>query len=422
MNLAGSELSVPGVRLSRYVDPISSVEDGIWVNRFDHVSIGLGPLTISIIDDILGSSSFVFDSIAHYFVYYELVDVGFFIPLTVVDEDAYLSRLRPLKKSISFFNFPFCFHHDIPLDAQGVVLGLPCHAGSYTAGAANGPALLRKASRRHFWRTGNIDDAFTLDGAAHPAAELRWYDVGDMNLKGVTLATWLEYVESIVGGFPPNVIPLILGGDHSLSFASIKATKNKLQKPLCVIQFDHHLDIDLQGFSSGYNARYSKSIDHSNFVSHLHEFDPDIHFVHIGVNHYQCAGKGGRDVALKYLKGLGTQVSNLQMLNLSNERILKLIPPDHDVYISFDVDVISMLELRTTGNPAPLGISFGRAISLLVEVLDRYRVVGVDIMEFGYPDPFIDANSELEADRVAYVIAEILKHILPLDQKRNLYE
>lgn len=419
MNPVASEFSVPAVRLSRYADPLNSVLDGIWVNRFDHVSIGLGPLTISIVDDILGSLNFVFDTIAHYFVYYELVDGGFFIPLSVVDEESYLSRLRPLKKSISLFNFPFCFYHDIPTDAQGVVLGLPCHAGSYTGGAANGPALLRKASKRHFWRTGNIDDAFTLDGAAHPVADLRWYDVGDMNLKGVTLATWLDYVESIVGGFPRNVIPLILGGDHSLSFASIKATRKKRAKPLCVIQFDHHLDIDLEGLSCGYDARYSKSIDHSNFVSHLHRFDPDIHFLHIGVNHYQCAGAGGREVALKYLNGLGAQVSNLQMINLSNTQVLDLIPPDHDVYISFDVDVVSMLELRTTGNPAPLGISFARAISLLVEVLKMYCVVGVDIMEFGNPDQFIDANSELEADRVAYVIAEILKHIVPLDQKGN---
>lgn len=407
--------AVSAVRLSRYIDPANRTEQSIWRNRYDNVCVGAGPLVAAIVDEILASKDFTFPSILHYIVYYELLDAGYLVPLTVSDEERYLSMLRPLKKGIAFFDFPFRFIHDLPRDTQAVIFGVPCHLGSYTGGANNGPVLLRKASKRHYWRSGSISDAFTLDGDVHPSTHLRWCDIGDISLKDAGSSTWRDCVESIIDSLPDKVIPVMLGGDHSFSYASIKAISRKSQRPLCVVQFDHHLDVDLTGPFDRDQPTFVKPINHSNFVSHVHELDPSIHFLQLGMDHYQCTDSGAREAALGYLKKIGRQVSNLRLADMSSGELLGLIPVEYDVYISFDVDVISMSEIRTTGNPAPLGISILKAISLLVDIVKNRRVVAMDIMEFGVVDQFVDVNAEAEADKLVCLLAQVLNDLSPLE-------
>lgn len=399
---------VPKVRLSRYVASLEDVRDGQWLHQLSFCTVGVGPLLRPILDDILASRTFVFDSIIHYFVYYELVDLGFFVPVDVINEEAYLSRVCPLRKTSSFFNFPFSPLDELPNNAGGVVLGLPSHLGSSVAGAKTGPVLLRRASKRQFWRSGFIEDAFTLDGGMHPAIRRGWYDLGDINLHNMGLPDSLSSVESLIRRIPDGVLPVLVGGDHSLSYAAIKATKEKSNRPLCVILFDHHLDIDLERIPSIHESWRLRSIDHSNFVSHLHAVHPDIYFLHLGSHHLQCAGAGKREAAVNYLRGLGGQVSNTQLLGMSNQDVLRLIPRDYDVYISFDVDVISASEIRSTGHPALFGLSIARSVSLLKDIVDNSRIVAFDLMEFGLPDQCIDESVEIEADRLAFLLAEVI--------------
>ncbi|PHX40134.1 hypothetical protein AO263_35595 [Pseudomonas sp. NZIPFR-PS5] len=117
---------------------------------------------------------------------------------------------------------------------------------------------------------------------------------------------------------------------------------------------------------------------------------------------------GKREAAVSYLRDLGEQVSNTRLLEMTNQDVLAMIPRDYNVYISFDVDVISSSEIRSTGNPAPFGLSLARALSLLKDIAANARVVAFDLMEFGLPDQCIDANVEMEADRLAFLLAEVI--------------
>ncbi|WP_148193919.1 arginase family protein [Pseudomonas syringae] len=399
---------VPGVRLSRYVATLDEIRNGQWQHQLSLCNVGVGTLLRPVLDDILNSESCTFESIIHYIVYYELIDLGFLIPVDIDNEEVYLSGVCPLRKTSSFFGYPFCSFDELPSNTVGVILGLPSHLGSPVGGAKNGPVLLRKASKRQFWRSGLIGDAFTLDGQMHPAAKHNWYDLGDISLHNLGLPDWLNSIELVVKSIPNSVLPVLIGGDHSFSYAAIKATKEKYNRPLCVIQFDHHLDVDLERVPSRDERWRMKSIDHSNFVSHLHAVHPDIYFLHIGSHHLQCAGIGKREAAVSYLRDLGEQVSNTRLLGMSNQDVLAMIPRGYDVYISFDVDVISVSEIRSTGNPAPFGLSLTRAVSLLKDIASKTRVVAFDLMEFGLPDQCIDANVEIEADRLAFLLAEVI--------------
>lgn len=173
----------------------------------------------------------------------------------------------------------------------------------------------------------------------------------------------------------------VLGGDHSVSYGSIKAHLERFPE-LGVLQIDAHCDLrnGLDG------VRYS----HASIMYNVIESLRPVSLVQVGV-------RGLCDFEAKYARrtpGIktyfdadlrGSRAEGESWSSLC-ERIVSGLPDD--VYISFDVDGLEPAACPHTGTPVPGGLGYNDALHLLYHLVKKGKtVIGFDLVEVG-ADPF----------------------------------
>jgi agmatinase len=123
-------------------------------------------------------------------------------------------------------------------DLAGVdfaVVGVPFDtATSFRAGARNGPEAIRSVSAllRPYHRVHDIDIFSVLSGV----------DLGDLPVvPGNVQATYERIEEGLAPLVKRGVFPLVLGGDHSITLAELRALAGR-HGPLALVQLDAHDD------------------------------------------------------------------------------------------------------------------------------------------------------------------------------------
>lgn len=163
--------------------------------------------------------------------------------------------------------------------------------------------------------------------------------------------------------------PVIIGGDHSVSFVGVKATKPKV-----FVSFDAHPDCE-EG-----ELRYdtvTRKIAEEGISTVLY-----------GV---RCFSKN----EWKYIKEKGIKIATLDDLKKIDE----------PVYLSIDFDVLDSSIMPAVGNPEPNGLTFSQVIEG-VRALAK-NLVAIDFVEFV---PTKNTTDTLMAGKLIYhSLAEIVK-------------
>ena len=126
------------------------------------------------------------------------------------------------------------------------IIGVPYDGKScYLRGASKGPEAIRAAS------TGKAINPWTELGV-NLEEEVVMVDLGDMDVSGdfQTIASRIE--KSILDILDKGARPVILGGDHSISYSLVKAFSRRF-KPLDILHFDAHPDL----YDELYGDRFS---------------------------------------------------------------------------------------------------------------------------------------------------------------------
>jgi agmatinase len=165
--------------------------------------------------------------------------------------------------------------------------------------------------------------------------------------------------------------PVIIGGDHSVSYVGVKATR---PKPKVFVSFDAHPDCE-EG-----ELRYdtvTRKIAEEGIKTVLY-----------GV---RCFSKN----EWKYIKEKGIKIATLDDLKKINE----------PVYLSIDFDVLDSSIMPAVGNPEPDGLSFAEVMEG-VKALAK-NLVAIDFVEFV---PTKNTTHTLMAGKLIYhSLAEIVK-------------
>ncbi|HVF84413.1 MAG TPA: agmatinase [Abditibacteriaceae bacterium] len=168
-------------------------------------------------------------------------------------------------------------------------------------------------------------------------------------------------------------IPVMLGGEHSLSFGGVcAALKLDLQGPLSVLQLDAHTDLR-QSYGG---SRFS----HACVARRISEL-PGIQITQVGLR--ATSGEEHADVPANV-----TQFWCEDVLDDWDKAIEKIVNSlSNDVYLTFDVDVCDPSWMPDTGTPEPGGLGYYQVRDLLREVCRRKNVVAVDCVELmgGHP-------------------------------------
>lgn len=280
--------------------------------------------------------------------------------------------------AVSFFRTPF------GRDLGGIdvaVMGVPMDiATTNRSGARLGPRAIRTASMSLAWER-------PWPWKTDPLQALKVVDYGDCenNLGGgLTSVRHIEgWVDQILNA---GAAALLLGGDHFISYPSLRAHFKK-HGPISLIHFDAHTDT---WPSSG------EGINH-------------------GTMFYQAAKEGIVDPASSIQIGIRTTndetlgyeiASAIDVHEQSTTQIIQRIRQrvgNKPAYITFDIDCLDPAFAPGTGTPVPGGLSSYQALAIL-RGLVGINLIGMDVVEVA---PAYD-HAELTALAGAQIAIELL--------------
>jgi agmatinase len=282
---------------------------------------------------------------------------------------------------------------DLASDWQGDVgvLGVPFDiALGFRPGARFAPRAIREASLRYSLTPEGFYDLRTDQMRL---AGLSVGDAGDVDLPSLEPELARIRIEQAARQLRKKVqLPIFLGGDHSVSYPLLKAFDDI--EDLHVVQLDAHLDFtDLRN-----DTRYSNS---SPFRRAREDLPNLKHITTIGLRGIRFDRE-----AVQAAKVRGhTLIPSWEI----DGGIIKKLPENKRVYVSFDVDVLDPTVFPATSSPEVSGLSYAAAMHIISEVVKRNHIVGFDLVEM---TPQLDSsgNSSLLAARL---LVEMLMAVFP---------
>nr|ACJ84926.1 unknown [Medicago truncatula] len=275
--------------------------------------------------------------------------------------------------------------------ATSSLLGVPLgHNSSFLQGPAFAPPRIREAiwcgSTNSTTEEGkDLQDARVLtDVGDVPIQEIRDCGVDDHRLMNVIG----ESVKLVMEEDPLR--PLVLGGDHSISFPVIRAVSEKLGGPVDVLHLDAHPD-NYDEFEGNYYSHASSfaRVMEGNYVRRL---------LQVGIRSITTEGRA-------QAKKFG--VEQYEMRTFSRDRHflenLKLGEGVKGVYISIDVDCLEPAFAPGVSHIEPGGLSFRDVLNILHNL--QGDVVAGDVVEFNPQRDTVDGMTAMVAAKLVRELA-----------------
>jgi agmatinase len=199
-------------------------------------------------------------------------------------------------------------------------------------------------------------------------------DFGDAAVMPADPVTTHAAIERTVGEVvEAGAIPIVLGGDHSISEPGVRACARR-HGPVALVHFDTHTDTGKEVFGV--------EISHGTPMYRLVEaghVDP-ARYVQIGLRGYWPgedefrwqAGCGITSFFMHDVRRLGIE----EVVRLTLERI-----GDGPAFLTVDVDVLDPAFAPGTGTPEPGGMTTGDLLWACRTVASGLELVGADVVE-----------------------------------------
>ena len=283
----------------------------------------------------------------------------------------------------TFLGTPYVANLD-DLHADFAVLGVPFDEGTWGwPGERYGPRGMRESSQEY-----NHDLAegfYYIDGDRTVLKGKHWVDVGDVPvMPTVPSQTDDEITEMVRKIRSKGAFPIILGGDHSITFPILRA----VDVPVTVIHFDAHLDT--------WNGAPG-NLDHASWVNRAVELPNVKKVVQLGQR-----GLANDEEAMRNARKDHTTIITGEQIHLKGvEWALSQVPQSENIYITFDVDVMDPTLAPGTGTLEPDGLNFSEIDGLLKGVTAKGRLVGMDIVEV---NPMRDSSTRTEQTAIRLLV------------------
>jgi len=284
------------------------------------------------------------------------------------------------------------------LDARVAILGVPWDSGtSARPGARLGP----KAIRNH-WPWGQqgsptLDGYFDFDTGERILDGLTVVDVGDVLILPSDFGPNFDRItESIRRVRRRGAFPVVLGGDHSITFPVVRGF-DEIKGKIHIVQFDAHLDFGVEPRES--RLSHAKSMRRSS----------ELPFVS-GVTNIGVRGlNDDEDLIEGRKRGVLDAVPARRALELGWKKVMASIPKAEHYYVTIDVDVLDPSLAPATGTPVPGGLSYYQLKDALRELARGRDIVGFDVVEYSPAYDHGEVTAAVVEQLVASFIGEVFK-------------
>lgn len=187
------------------------------------------------------------------------------------------------------------------------------------------------------------------------------FDAGDLELVFGNPESALSDIKEMTSKIlSDNKTPLMIGGEHLVTFGAVQAVFEK-HPNLHIVHFDAHADLR--------DDYLGQKLSHATVMRRCHDLVGDGKIFQFGIR------SGDKD-EFEFTK---THTDTTRFNTTGIERIIEKIG-DNPVYLTIDLDVLDPSVFCGTGTPEAGGISF---LELLngIDVVSKLNVVGADVNE-----------------------------------------
>lgn len=267
------------------------------------------------------------------------------------------------------------------LDALFQVIPVPLEQTvSYGDGTARGPGAILQASQQ----------LETWDGLSEPITA------------GIDTASFIDCsgdISAILGRIEDTVqvvvdkkaIPVVLGGEHTVSLAPIRVLAKKYSKPIGIVQLDAHADLreSYEGTSYSHACVMRRAMEECGCqlfqfgVRALCKEEVDYR-IKLGVNHLD-----------------GRAISSTNLADF-------VLPADfpENIYLTLDVDGLDPAVIGATGTPVPGGPGWYETLTFLERAVAGRNLLGFDLVELAPKEG--DHGSNFAAAQLVYSVMGII--------------
>ena len=272
------------------------------------------------------------------------------------------------------------------------MLGIPMDIGtSWRSGTRFGPKQIRSESA--------MIRPYNLATYAAPFDSLQIADIGDLAINTFSLADSLRIIKDCYDGIlAQGVIPVAMGGDHSITLPILRAIAAR-HGPVALVHVDAHADVndEMFGERETHGTVFRRGYEEILIV-------PDKTF-QIGIRGSGYAASDfteAQDWGFKQFPAWDLWQQNLTDIG----SLIRKTIEDQPVYITYDIDSLDPAYAPGTGTPEIGGLTTPQALQL-IHALAGTNVVGCDLVEVSPPyDP--SGNTALTAANLLYELLCIL--------------
>lgn len=235
---------------------------------------------------------------------------------------------------------------------QFAILGIPFDEKScYMKGVSRGPQAIREAS------TGKAINAWTESGV-NLEEETNIVDLGDLDVSGSFWDVFARTEHKVQEILKQDAVPILLGGDHSLTYPIVKAFASKYER-LDILHFDAHPDL----YEELYGDRYSHACPFARII----EEELIANLTQVGI---RAATGEQKEFAVK---------NGIRMIEMKDIDKALTLDFDNPLYISFDVDSLDPAFAPGVSHHEAGGLSTRQVINMLHAL--KGSIVGLDVVE-----------------------------------------
>jgi agmatinase len=267
------------------------------------------------------------------------------------------------------------------LDALFQVIPVPLEQTvSYGDGTARGPGAILHASQQ----------LETWDGLSEPITA--GIDTAPfIDCSGDILAVLKRIEETVQAVVERKGLPVVLGGEHTVSLAPIRVLAKKYPQPIGIVQLDAHADLreSYEGTPYSHACVMRRAMEECGCqlfqfgVRALCKEEVDYR-IKRGVNHLD-----GRAIS-------GTNLADF------------VLPVDfpENIYLTLDVDGLDPSVIGATGTPVPGGPGWYQTLTFLERAVAGRNILGFDLVELAPREG--DHGSDFAAAQLIYSVMGII--------------
>lgn len=263
------------------------------------------------------------------------------------------------------------------------IVGAPVDEGvSYRPGARFGPRAIRQASYTHGGYSLQLDIA--------PFEHLSVVDAGDANVAPGALERGHAMVfRKVLEVARTGAIPIVLGGDHSITWPSASAVAEaRHPRSVGIVHFDAHADTanDDWGVLAGHGTPMRRLIESGAIDGR--------NFVQVGLRGYWppppvfawMKEHGLRWHLMREIEERGAEA-------VIDDAIAEALDGPDAIYLSIDIDVLDPGNAPGTGTPEPGGMLTRELLRAIRRIVGKVPLAGMDIVEVSPPYDHADVTA-----------------------------